>query len=300
MRDVLYGALSRRRRRSLHRKYAELIEKRSAGRLERVYPELVHHFWQGDVPEKTVEYGLKLAQKSLDTFSPEDAIRVAKITLEFLEDEEWAGDPGARGRGAAAARPGRTAWRATSTGALREAEAAVKVFEEREAAPRRRSARSSSRPRRPGRRGGSTTPAAGSSAASRPRARPESRSHLAKLLSLGATVANLRGEYAKAAGLPGRDRDGWRPGRRPRKRRFPAAARSSSRWPNPIAATEPGVYETTEEHEVLANVFETLVTTDAQGNLAPAARANAGRSRTTPGRCGCTCARASSSRTALP
>ena len=35
--------------------------------------------------------------------------------------------------------------------------------------------------------------------------------------------------------------------------------------PNPIAATEPAVYDTTEEHEVLANVFETLVTTDARG-----------------------------------
>ncbi|HKD18706.1 MAG TPA: protein kinase, partial [Thermoanaerobaculia bacterium] len=48
VRDVLYGALSRRRRRSLHRKYAELVEKRSAGRLERVYPDLVQHYWQGD------------------------------------------------------------------------------------------------------------------------------------------------------------------------------------------------------------------------------------------------------------
>ena len=78
MRDVLYAALSRRKRRSLHRTYAELIEKRYAGRLERIYPELVHHFSQADVPEKTVEYGLKLAQKSLDAFSAEDAIRVAK------------------------------------------------------------------------------------------------------------------------------------------------------------------------------------------------------------------------------
>ena len=39
---------------------------------------------------------------------------------------------------------------------------------------------------------------------------------------------------------------------------------------NPIAATEPGIYETNEEHEALANVYETLVTTDATGNLAPA------------------------------
>ena len=81
----------------LHRKYAELIEKRSAGRLERIYPELVHHFSQADVPDKTVEYGVKLAQKSLDTFSPEEAIRVSKIVLEYLEDEEWAGDPSLEG-----------------------------------------------------------------------------------------------------------------------------------------------------------------------------------------------------------
>ena len=84
VRDVLYGALSRRKRRSLHRKYAEILEKRYAGRLERAYPDLVHHFSQADVPEKTVEYGLKLAQKSLDAFSPDDATRAAKTCLEFL------------------------------------------------------------------------------------------------------------------------------------------------------------------------------------------------------------------------
>ena len=39
---------------------------------------------------------------------------------------------------------------------------------------------------------------------------------------------------------------------------------------NPISATEPGLYQTSEEQEVLANVFEPLVTTDPQGNPAPA------------------------------
>ena len=135
VRDVLYGALSRRRRRSLHRKYAELIEKRATGRLERVYPELVHHFWQGDVPEKTVEYGLKLAQKSLDTFSPEDAIRVAKITLEFLEDEEWAGDPALEGEARLMLAQGQR-MSGNVEGALREAEAALRVFEERKSVGR--------------------------------------------------------------------------------------------------------------------------------------------------------------------
>src|SRR5262249_60828540 len=107
----------------------EPIEKLPSGGLERGYPELVHHYWQGDVPEKTVEYGLKLAQKSLDTFSPEDAIRVAKIALEFLEDEEWSGDPSLEGEARRMLAQGQ---RMTGNvdGALREAEAAVRAFEE--------------------------------------------------------------------------------------------------------------------------------------------------------------------------
>jgi predicted ATPase len=81
VRDVLYAGLSRRKRRSLHRRYAELIETRHAGRRERILPQLLHHFYQGDVPEKTVEYGLQLAKASLDAFSPEEAARAAKTAL---------------------------------------------------------------------------------------------------------------------------------------------------------------------------------------------------------------------------
>src|SRR5258706_457595 len=80
VRDVLYGQLSRRRRRSLHKAFGERLESQNAEQLELVYPDLVHHFSQGDVPEKTVDYGLKLAKKSLDAFSPEEATRPAKTT----------------------------------------------------------------------------------------------------------------------------------------------------------------------------------------------------------------------------
>ena len=45
-------------------KLAEILEKRHAGRLERIYPELLHHFSEGDVPEKTVEFGFKLVLDS--------------------------------------------------------------------------------------------------------------------------------------------------------------------------------------------------------------------------------------------
>jgi predicted ATPase len=47
--DVLYAGLSPRKRRSLHRRCAELLEARHAGRLERVLPQLVQHYFQGDV-----------------------------------------------------------------------------------------------------------------------------------------------------------------------------------------------------------------------------------------------------------
>ncbi|HET9482010.1 MAG TPA: protein kinase, partial [Candidatus Polarisedimenticolia bacterium] len=94
VREVLYAELPRRKRRSLHRKYAARIEKRHAGKLERVYPQLVYHYSEGDVPDKTVEYGLKHAQKSLDAFSPEEAIRSVKTAMGLLDDE-WEGDPAA-------------------------------------------------------------------------------------------------------------------------------------------------------------------------------------------------------------
>ena len=88
--DVLDAGLSPRGCCSLHRRSAELLETRYAGRLERVLPQLVQHFFQGDVPDKTVEYGLRLAKSSLETFSVEDATRSASTALTFL-DADWEG-----------------------------------------------------------------------------------------------------------------------------------------------------------------------------------------------------------------
>src|SRR5258705_3280199 len=127
VRDVLYGAISRRKRRSLHRKYAEEVEKRHGGRLERVYPQLVHHFSQGDVPDKTVEYGLRMAKTALDAFSPEEAARAARTVLEFL-DEEWEGDPALEGEARILlAQANRMAGDVDA--ALKEAETAGRIFE---------------------------------------------------------------------------------------------------------------------------------------------------------------------------
>ncbi len=266
VRDVLYGALSRRRRRSLHRKYAELLEKRYAGRLERVYPDLVHHFSQADVAEKTVEYGLKQAQKSLDAFGADDALRAAKTCLEFLEDEEWTGDPALEGEARLlAARAHRMAGNAE--GALREAEAAVKVFEKEKAfekaiavilfaAETAWQERRVEETRRWVERGIEASASGGRSG------------ERGKLLSLAATVANLRGEYAKAAGYLA-EIERLAPSEKEKEEVIPPGGRLVAAMANPILTTDPGAYQTTEEHEVLGNVFETLVTTDFRGNLVP-------------------------------
>ncbi len=266
VRDVLYNALSRRKRRSLHRKYAELLEKRYTGRLERVYPDLVHHFSQADVAEKTVEYGLKLSEKSLDAFGADDALRAAKTCLEFLEDEEWAGNPALEGEARLlVARAHRMAGNAE--GALREAEAAVKVFEKAKAfekavavvlfaAETAWQERRVEETRRWVERGIEASASGG---------KPGERG---KLLSLAATVANLRGEYTKAAAYQA-EIERLAPSERGKEEEIPRGGRLVAAMANPILTMDPGAYQTTEEHEVLGNVFETLVTTDSQGNLVP-------------------------------
>jgi ABC-type transport system substrate-binding protein len=270
VRDVLYAALSRRKRRSYHRRYAELVETSNAGRLERVYPELVHHFSQADIPEKTVEYALRLVRKSLDAFSPEEAIRVSRIALDYLEDAEEAED---REREAEArlllAQGHRMAGNIDA--ALREAEGAIRVLEaggESGGKPARTlaavlflaetawQARRIEDARRWAERGIETARSSGST------------EELVKLLSLAATLANLRSEYGKAADFQA-EIERLAPEEKTAEEEIPAGGTLVVALANPIAATEPGSYQTNEEQEALANVFERLVTIDSQGNLAP-------------------------------
>lgn len=88
LRDVLYAGLPRRRKRLLHRTLAEGLEVRYQRGASRVLPSLVHHFAQGRMAEKAVRYGLHSARLALDACSPEDALRAGKIALEFLGQTE--------------------------------------------------------------------------------------------------------------------------------------------------------------------------------------------------------------------
>jgi ABC-type transport system substrate-binding protein/predicted ATPase len=268
VRDVLYGGLSRRKRRSLHQRYAEMLEKRHGGRQERVLPLLVHHFSQGDVPEKTVEYGLQLARKSLDSFSAEEAARATRMALEFLDDQ-WEGDRSLEGEARVLlARAHRMA--GDVDGALREAEAAVQVFEQEKQAGRAVDALVlAAEAAWQGRRTDETARwvEKGLRAA---RAAGETES-LRQLLSLAATLANLRGDYARAnehlkeaARLAPELRSAER------EEEIPHGGRLVVALADPVAAREPHAIRVIEEEEVLANVFETLVVTDTEGRVGPA------------------------------
>ncbi|MCC6745788.1 MAG: AAA family ATPase, partial [Acidobacteria bacterium] len=82
---VLLRSLSRRKRRLLHARHAERLETQAAGRIERVLPQLVHHYAHGDVAEKAVEHATHLARRALGTWSPQEAIRAMHTAVGFLE-----------------------------------------------------------------------------------------------------------------------------------------------------------------------------------------------------------------------
>ncbi|HVS04313.1 MAG TPA: ABC transporter substrate-binding protein [Thermoanaerobaculia bacterium] len=267
VREVLYGELSRRKRRSLHRQFAERLEKRHAGRLDRVYAQLLYHSYEGEDAEKAVEYGLLHARKSLDAFSPDEAMRAARTALEFLT-EDWDGDRSQEGEGrmvlAAAHRLA-----GDMPAALRETAAAVEVFERAKDPERALDAllaaaraawqvRQTEETRRWVERGLDMARKAGDG------------KRLAEFLRLAATLANLRADYARggkyleeAERLAG-DEQASAPGEA-----IPRGGRLVVALANDLQAHHPVDMQLSEEFEVYSNVFEALVGTDDEGNLHP-------------------------------
>ncbi len=267
VRDVLYAGLSPRKRRSLHRKCGEALEARHGSRSDRVLPQLVQHFYQGDVPEKAVEYGLRLARALLDTFSVEEAARAAKTVLDCL-DEEWHGERAVEGEARMLLARAERISGHTET-ALEAAAAAARIFEE-QAQPARaaaalllaaESAWQARRSEEAGRwveRGLAVAREAGELESLRP------------LLSLAATLANLRGEYAKANEYVKESaRLAPSPGEAAGEETIPAGGRLVVGLASPVRSIEPAAIGIDEEIEIAANVYETLLATDSQGNLVP-------------------------------
>lgn len=262
VRDLLYQDLSRRRRRSLHRRQAHLLEERYSGRLERVLPQLVDHYRAADMAAETVAYGLDLCRRSLEAFSPEDAIRAARVALEFVEDEDVANGRLIEGELAfLLARAYRALGR--NRRALRQAERAAVVFEDLDGAQEEVAAAAllAAEIAWQGRRMDEVRKWVdhGIGAARV----DESSETLKRLLSLGATVANLRGERAEAAYLDEIRRlelndvtEEFMPMR---------GGRLRIAMVHPVLNLEPCRVRTAEEIEVAGNIFETLLTTDDEG-----------------------------------
>jgi len=265
--DVLYAEVPRRKRRSLHRRYAEELEKRNTGRLERIYPQLVHHYAQGDVAEKVVQFGMEMARKSLAAFSAEDALRAAKTVLDFLQEEE--------GKTASLEGEVRTLLaQAHRMGgemdiALQELEPAIRIFERRGetslmvstmviAAETAWEAWKVEETGRWVEKGLDLAHATGAT----------DQESMSRLLSLGATVANLRGDYERAKQYM-EEAERIRPAVAAQVAGVPAGGRLVVAVPVPVVALHPVEISTTEEVEILSNVFETLLTTDQQGHLVP-------------------------------
>jgi ABC-type transport system substrate-binding protein len=267
VRDVLYAQLSRRRRRSLHRRYAKLLEKRNRGRLEGVYPQLVHHYAEGDEPEKTVEFGLLHATKALSTFSAEDAMRSARTALEFL-DKEWEGERSIEGEARMLLAAGHR-MAGELNAALRETEAAIKIFEKERQAERSVDAlleaaraawqfRRTEETRRWVEQGMQAARDAGKT------------EELGQFLSLAATLANLRGEYGQANEYL-QEAERVRPDEvaGDADEEIPRGGRLVVPIANPVTATMPSQSQFVEEGEIFRNVHETLLVTDEQGTLGP-------------------------------
>ncbi|MEM1206804.1 MAG: ABC transporter substrate-binding protein [Acidobacteriota bacterium] len=264
--DVVYRALPRRRRRTLHRRVAERLEGRFEGRLERVYPELLHHFSEAEVSEKAVDYGLRLARQSIAACGWGTAIQAARTALDMIEDDTLAAaESEAKLRLALA-----EALRATGAidVAMREGRRAVQIIESVDPAQ--------------------AAAAAGMLAQTAWQARrvDEAQSWLERglalarrgdakepwvdLLTLAATLANLRGDRVRARGYLD-DADQLR-------RRLEGAAAGPEvlsggvlrlGMARRLTTREPAATYTVQDAEVLFNVFEPLIDIDGDGHPSP-------------------------------
>jgi len=265
LREVLYSALPPRKRKSFHRKFAEYTEQRNQGRLERVYPELIHHYSQANIGEKVIDFGLKFARKSLSAFSDQDALRTSQTVLKFLLESPTpdhtleietrkllAEAYRMAGRWDQALLEMETVIQLLSRhGQAEKMELAILFVAETAWLGRKLDVLRSWLPR------GIET--------ARLQKSPEV---LEKLLSLGATVANLRcdselaQEYASELEM-------LRESESQQEERISTGGTLMIGLCNSVQAQHPAEIQVDEENEILANIYETLLTTDAEGNLVP-------------------------------
>lgn len=280
VRDVLYGKLSRRRRRALHRRHAADLEERHAGTLERVYPQLVTHYSAADISKKTVEYALLLARSSLDTFGTDVAIRATRLALELVEDEEvdrkTEGELRylqARALSAAGSIDSALNEATRAARALHRNEdflgAAAAALLTAECAWQVRKVSETTRWVEKGvglaRIAANAFLDGGNGVGSEEELR--AKQILRRLLLLSATAANLRGEYLRARASLEEAEELQQSDSMGEMEPLPFGGSLVTTLIHPLTTLDPAVFETVEDAEVLGNVYETLLRIDPDGHL---------------------------------
>ena len=277
VRDALYAGLARRRRRSLHREVGQRLERRNATQIDRVLPDLVHHFAQGDVPEKVIGYGMTLARRALGAYSPLEARRTLETVLEFIGSsspdspsiEAEARDLLARALWTAGLRgPALDEYHRAIAGFRAAADPAREMTSIASAAEAAWAARFADTSAMLVDRGLELSRESVAAGDSENPANEVVVSNLARLLKLGATIANLRGEFELAA---------QRLDERERLLAFDASSRIEVdrgatlriAVPPTIRARHPIQCRTRGDIESLAAAFETLLLTDSNGVIVP-------------------------------
>jgi DNA-binding SARP family transcriptional activator len=88
VRDALYEAIPSRRRRQLHRRIAEVLERRHAPEPSAHAATLAHHFFQAGATEEAAEYARLAAERAGSQLAYEEAARLYRIALRALERGE--------------------------------------------------------------------------------------------------------------------------------------------------------------------------------------------------------------------
>ena len=264
-REVIYKGLSRRRRRALHRARARALEGRTTGRRERQAAELLHHFYEGDDAEKTVEYALLTARTALEAWSPEEAIRACRKGLEFAEEDEV--DDATRHRAELWHLVARAHLaRGRISDALRRAEKAYAAF--RSLGDDARAADCALLAARVAWRGRRSDATRRWSHQGRELARRVGATDLLReLLTLGATAASLRGEHSEAGRLLAEAESLVPEADEPE---VAAGGQVVAMLPGRLQALDPSDLYADWQKELAALVFDTLFDTDESGQLVPA------------------------------
>ena len=89
--EVAYESLAYARRRELHRRIGEFIEREYAEALAQQYNILAYHFYQGQVWDKAVDYALRAGEHAQHEYANEAAIAHFRRALEAAEEGERCG-----------------------------------------------------------------------------------------------------------------------------------------------------------------------------------------------------------------